>query len=516
MSTWGSTVRSRSTYRRPATDAAGGPDWVKPVAVSTRPLTARAIWLAVGLVTGWLPTGCRRDLPVAVTPRDSMPPALQVVFPDPDSTAFDRDSDGLMDLVLRWTDSAGAVNPATLRVTAVQGGVPGVPADSNLLPGWRVVRLDTAGAVLEETVAELLREGATRLAISVADAAGNRVTGTTAVIHLPPGAHHRAISLSGLPACERERGVNLALSPDGKKGFVPFNGCVAVFDPDGVQPVHFISPVTFAGFAADISLDTSTGLAYIGGGPGRGISVLDTRTEQVVRSWTYPTGVANVQALGGRLFVGQSCTDGSIDVYDLQTLAKLGTVVVGAPYLNSVCPNVNDVALGSDERDGWAVVINTGIVHFDLQTYTMISLMRLDSGGCGGECWGQARSIRLVDDRWLEAADPCTHLWEYDTQPWHLSLQLGDPTRAQPCYSELALSPDGSSLFVSSDSTGQLFVDSVQTPYLFDVPGLRLRYAFPHRRGATPDAAVWHPDGKRVYMMDGFQVDVYIVRPRPS
>lgn len=142
--------------------------------------------------------------------------------------------------------------------------------------------------------------------------------------------------------------------------------------------------------------------------------------------------------------------------------------------------------------------------------------MRLDSGGCGGECWGDARSIQLVRVRWSELARVRSGLLEYDTQPWRLNRALGDPTSAAPVFKELALSPDGSALFTSADSSGLLFVDSVQTPLLYDVPGLRLRYAFTHRRGGITDAAVWHPDGKRVYMMDEFQVDVYLVRPRPN
>ena len=458
--------------------------------------------------------GCRRDLPVA--PRDEAPPAIEVVFPNPDSAAYDRDSDGLVDLELRWRDSAGAVHPATLRIAAIQGGVPGVPADSNLLPGWRIVRLDTTGADVEETVGELLRAGDTRLAISVADTAGNVATDTTPVIHLPAGAYHGAINLKGMPSCQLERGVNLALSPDGQKGFVSYNGCVAVFDPDGVQPVHFV-PVPFAGFGADISVDSATGLAYIGGGPNGGVSVLDTRAEQVLQSWADPMGAAWVHFAAGRLYVGQSCTDGSIDVLDASSFALLGTIRVGAPYLNSECPNVDDIAISRDGRTGWAAVINTGIVVFDPQTYEMRSLMRLGSGGCGGECWENARSIRLVGDRWLELAELSIGLFEYDTQPWGLRDSTGNVNAASPNFAELALSPDGTSLFVSAKLGGFTYRgDSIQTPYLFDVPGLHLRYAFPHRLGGITDAAIWDPDGKRVFMMEEFQVDVYLVRPRPG
>jgi len=477
-------------------------------------LSGVAVSLTVGALVGTSGTGCHRDLPLG--PRDTVPPAVHVLSPDPLTGAYDRDSNGLLDVQLAWADSSGAVNRSTLRIVAVEGGVPGFGPDSNLVPSWRIVRLDSAGAVLEETLGALLREGETRLAISVADRAGNRVTDTTSPFRLTPAAFHQAIPLAGMPSCQHDRGVNLALSPDGRKGFVPYNGCVAVFDPDGVRPVHFIAPVPNADFAVDISVDSATGLAYIGGGiGGQGYTVLDTRSEQVVRTGAIEQAqVASVKVIGDRLFIGESCTSGTIQVYSATSLSLLGRIPVGATTSTGSCPNTTSIAIAGD-GDGWGAVVDAGVAHFDARSYAMIGRYRIDSTS-GGAYWGAARSIRLVADRWLEAALPCEGLEEFDTRPWQLSVKLGDSFHAAPCFKELALSPDGSSLFVSADSTGWIGWDSVQTPYLFDVPGLRLRYAFPHRRGGLTDAAVWHPDGKRVYMMAEFEVKVYVIRPRPT
>ncbi len=480
-----------------------------------RLLTGGAAALAVGLLLWTTGAACRSDLPIG--PRDSVPPTVRLVFPVPGTGAYDRDSDGLMDLELVWADSGGAVNPATLRITAVEGGVPGVSKDANLVPGWRLVRLDSTGAVLEETVASLLREGETRLAVSVADRDGNSITDTTPPFRLPPGAFHQAIPLTGMPSCQDDRGVNLALSPDGRKGFVPYHRCVAVFDADGLHPVHFITGVPNTDFAVDISVDSTTGLAYIGGGiGGQGFTVLDTRSEQVVGTGPIEQGgmVASVKVVGDRLFVGESCTSGTIDVYATGTAALLGRIPVGATSSTGSCPNTTSIAIAAD-GDGWGAVVDAGLAHFDAHSYTMLGRVRLDSA-FGGSYWGAARSIRLAANRWLDAALPCVGLEEFDTRPWRLTVKLGDAFHAAPCFKELALSPDETSLFVSADSTGWIAVDSVQTPYLYDVPGLRLRYAFPHRRGGITDAVVWHPDGKRVYMMDEFRVDVYIIRPRPG
>ncbi len=48
---------------------------------------------------------------------------------------------------------------------------------------------------------------------------------------------------------------------------------------------------------------------------------------------------------------------------------------------------------------------------------------------------------------------------------------------------------------------------------MFEVPGLKYRYQYPLREGAIPDGVAWNPDGKRVYVMAEFNVDVYLVRP---
>jgi hypothetical protein len=171
---------------------------------------------------------CGRDGPVTPPPpppaRDTIRPVVRVLYPPPDSFgAYDRDSNGLADLEVAWSDSGGRVDPATARVTCAPDCVPGVAPDSNLVRGWRVVRQDSSGLALEETVPILMREGTRVLSVTVADTAGNSAVAATAALQLPPGAYHRSISLAGRPDCQPERGVNLALSPDGTKGFAPYH-----------------------------------------------------------------------------------------------------------------------------------------------------------------------------------------------------------------------------------------------------------------------------------------------------
>src|SRR5512140_1935598 len=93
---------------------------------------------------------CGNDAPVKPkVAADTIPPTVRILFPA-STTAFDRDSDGLVDLEIRWQDRAGAVNPASLTVRDKPPDNSGLGPD--LRGSWTVTRLDSAGAVLEETV----------------------------------------------------------------------------------------------------------------------------------------------------------------------------------------------------------------------------------------------------------------------------------------------------------------------------------------------------------------------------
>jgi len=305
--------------------------------------------------------------------------------------------------------------------------------------------------------------------------------------------------------------VTLALSPDGRKGFAPFHQCVAVFDPEGVQATHFIEPVGNTGWAADIVVDTSTGLAYIGGGgtPTGGFTVLDTRTEQVVGGQFVGLGMASVAVDGDRIYAGEACTDGRIFVYDKHTLAEIGSIAVGAVSYTGSCPNSGAFQFSADHKTGWAAVVQEGLIRFDAEHLLLLDHVPLDSARL--PFWLDARSIALVGDAWLYLAR-IDALDEWSAALLHPTAHVAYP----PTYKVLALAPDGRTLAVSSGtgSTGP-FGDTLKyAPRLYDVPGLTLRYAFPTRIGHLSDDLVWHPDGKRLYLMVEYQVEVYLVRPR--
>jgi len=475
-------------------------------------LLVKQVLAPVVLAAAW---GCGHELPPAPpVPHDTTAPLVRIVYPPPDSgTLYDRDANGLMDLEVTWSDSGSRVDPASVRVTCAPDCLPGVAPDTNLAVGWRVVRRDTASLVLEETVALLLRDGPRTLSVTVRDTAGNVSAPAQASLALPPGAYHRSISLAGRPDCQPERGVNFAFSPDGRKGFAPYHFCVAVFDPDGVQPTHFIPAVPHVGWASQISVDTATGLAYIAGGgtPTTGFTVLDMRTEQVVADKLTSSDIASVVVDGDRIFAGESCTDGRIIVFDRRTLAEAGRIEVGAVSSTGACPNAESFAFSSDHGAGWVTIVEAGVVRFDPVGMRVLEYYDLEPGWPG--YFGDSRQVELLRDHLLYIARIGRGLDLYEVAPWQL-LASRSPSC---CIVTLAVSPDRQSVVANQNWTGNPRNGDVpaSTPQLYDVGAdLTLRYAFPPRVGRITDAVRFHPDGKRFYVMAELQVDVYLVRSR--
>jgi WD40 repeat protein len=466
--------------------------------------------LSAVLLGAGVASGCRDPVRPAVP--DTTPPVVKLTYPDPRSGVYDPDSNGLVHVLVSWSDSGGGVDPATVRITCGEC-LAGAPSDTNLANGWRVVRRDSLGAEFEETFAMLLRAGGWTLSVSVADSAGNRSSSARSYIVLPPGSYHQTIDLQYPPGWYQERGVEVAISPDGRKGLVPFiGGNVAVFDPDGVAPTHYIANVHDSFFAGFVSIDPATGLAYIAGGGGAtdGFTILDTRTEQVVRSVWVGAGAASVWVGGGRIFAGEACTSGRVFVYDKTSLALLGRVEVGAVPYDATCVNTTRIVLSADGRQGWGGMVHGDIYSFDATNYALIRRYDLYPPA-GDNIYTDVRSLALVGDRWLYVSRIDFGVDEFDTQTGQVTAHYPFATPPYPIVMELALSPDGRTLFASSNP-GTVHDTSVSAPLLFTVPGLQLRWTFPTRRGLV-DGVAFHPDGKRVYQMAMFGVQVYLIRP---
>jgi len=446
---------------------------------------------------------CGREAPLTPPPPpgDTTAPVVAILYPQSDDpTRYDLDSNGLVDLRVTWSDSGGRVDPASARVTCAPQCLPGLPEDTDLAAGWRVVQRDSAGLVLEETVPLLLREGTVRLAVSVADTAGHRSSPVIVPIDLPPGDYDRTIPLGSNPPCTMDRGVSIGLSPDGGKGFVGFHGCIALFDTDGDPRVRYLTswPVEYG----NVRVDTATGLAwFLQDGD---LAVLDTRSEQLTRSGAFFMGEGwDAAFVADTLIVGADCLIWMLEKTSLQVIDTISIRDVPTGYC-CTCPTVSRLAIGPDHRTGWAALLDGGIVKFDIPTRALVAnyLPPLSIYQPG-----IARGVVIGSGGRLYLARPNEGLEEYQTDPWQL-LQSVSPS---PATVDIALAPDGHTLFTSTWTC--VGGPCVSTPRIYDVPGLRLRYQFPPRPGKITDGLVFSSDGKRVFLMALDEVRVYLVRP---
>ncbi|HET7693697.1 MAG TPA: hypothetical protein VFM44_11470, partial [Gemmatimonadota bacterium] len=117
---------------------------------------------------------------------------------------------------MAFDDSLSGVDAASIRLTS-DGTVKG-PAGSgaNLMDHWRVVRADSSGFVVEETLNNLLARGSARLTITVADRDGN-VASRQIPLNLPPAARHRIVDLQAMAKVNTGQ---VTVGPDGRKAYV--------------------------------------------------------------------------------------------------------------------------------------------------------------------------------------------------------------------------------------------------------------------------------------------------------
>ncbi|MGH7644145.1 MAG: hypothetical protein ACREMR_01030, partial [Gemmatimonadales bacterium] len=201
-----------------------------------RPRSLGLVAVAIGLAATSLlgPSACLDD-GLRPEPRDTTPPRFQVVTPQ--DTLYDTDGDRLLDLELTWTDSAGAVDWATVRVRSL-GGVNGsADSSTNLLDVWRVERRDTLGLLVHETLENLLHGGANQLEITLPDTAGN-VRVDTITFALPYGAFVKTIltglGLGAIPAND------VTVCPDDGRLYMTANRNIVVVDPDSLRVLAIV------------------------------------------------------------------------------------------------------------------------------------------------------------------------------------------------------------------------------------------------------------------------------------
>ncbi|MGH9258806.1 MAG: YncE family protein [Acidimicrobiales bacterium] len=464
--------------------------------------TRRSLGLLAAAVFGVGAGGCL-DNGLKPEPRDTTPPQFQIVTPH--DTLYDTDGDRLLDLELTWTDSAGAVDWASVRVRSL-GGVNG-PADSstNLLGVWRVERRDTLGLVVHETLENLLHGGANQLEITLPDTAGNGRVDTIAFA-LPHGAFIRTL-ITGLSS-QTSHGIGMVVCPDDRRAYMTAGRRLVVVDADSLKILGLV-------FNSDVADDLQIPLCV----PGDPMLYVTERVERFHRpsvQWAPrvspafgAVGIVQSRADPNIIYVGESLT-GGIALIDRAQAARVGSLALPPAPPNEFVFDLE--VLPGDTKIYATRYVEGGILVADPSTGQVLARI-----GVGGPSWPDlGRTDAIVpsaDTRWLYAAvldgDP-RGVVAIDTRIDSVVRILPLPDYVPQ---ELALSASEKRMFVTVQDR---FPGLPSYNVLVDVPNWRVLESFPRPRPPGEvrfDGGVaFHPNGKLVFVGHNLDVDVYLSR----
>jgi DNA-binding beta-propeller fold protein YncE len=435
-------------------------------------------------------------------PRDTVPPSFQVTFPN--DSAYDLDGDRLVDFLITWSDSNGAVDPASVVVRSLHG-VNG-PADTatNLLTAWRVVRNDSTGLVFSETLENLLHGGPNLIELRVADTAGNFAVDTVG-FDLPNGAFIKTI-VTGLSSATAH-GVGMAVCPDDHRAYMTAGRRIVVADADSLVILgDVLDP--YAGADLQVPL-------CVPGDPVLYVTEFVERFDRPTMTWMprvtgafASVGIVQSRAFPETLYVGESY-DGIVGVVERSLNARTGYFL---PLDTTLSEYVFDLEVTDDDQKLYATrYAEGGILVADPRSGAILS--RISVGGPKWPDRGRADGIALSPDgRHLYAAvldgDPRGVVdidTDLDTVVRTLDLSAYVPQ-------DLAVSPSGKRVFVT---TQDRFADPSQN-VLADVRNWLVLAEFPRPRPAGQirfdGGAAFHPNGKLVFVGHNLDVDVYLSR----
>lgn len=472
----------------------------------------RWLWSGFALpALALLLTACGSDDPPTQPPSDTLRPVVRIEYPVDSlppsgipATAYDETANGLIDVRATWSDADSGVDPSTLRIQ-VLGQIAGSAGSGDDLSGlWQQIELTDTGMTFEETIEQLVRQGSSRLIVSVEDSAGNRGADTLE-IHPRYGDFHLSIPLqtgaitTDLMVCEDDERLYVA------RGFA-----ITVFDANTFQLIGTFStvlslppaailcvpgdPILYA--AVRVNRFNRTTLEWDTVIPGslRTTSLVQSREDtDIIWAGEFGFGIpgrydriAGIPANppGDTLFPPSSVSDEF--VFGLAVLdqdrkiyysrAREGGIVVGDPATGEQLTHIDlqpdfagrgltdNMVLSPDDRFVYAALQGTlnGLVEIS----TVTDRVTRDVVSIGG--FGIDVAIRPAGDR----------IW--------LTTQDLDPADPSP------------SLLIDAGNfvTMQFFPRPV-------APGVQTRWV---------QAATFHPNGKLLYQGRDDDIDVYLIR----
>jgi DNA-binding beta-propeller fold protein YncE len=469
--------------------------------VKRRAFAVVAFVVAAGMVSAaLLASGCLDGLrPIAVV--DTTPPAFQVVSPI--DTIYDTDGDKLLDLELTWRDSLGVVDLASVRVRSLMGVNGTADTGTNLLSAWQVVRLDSTGLLVRETLAELLHGGVNAIEVSLADTAGNRRVDTVAFT-LPHGVLLKTI-VTGL-ASTLSHGIGVAVCPDDRRVYMAAGRRVVVADADSLTLIAAVENTSLA--------DDIRQVLCVQGDPVLYATHRVERFHRPTLTWLATVtgsfgseGITQSRASPDTLYVGEALA-GVIGVIRRSSNTRVGYFL---PLDTTQQEHVFDVTVLPQDAKLYATrYAETGILVADPRTGQILSRIRV-----GGPSWPDLGAtddfVLSVDSRHLYAAvldgDP-RGVVDIDT-----SVDSVVRTIPLDAYvpQALGLSPSERRMFVTTQDRFQ-----PSQNVLIDVQAWTVLAEFPRPRQPGEirfDGGVaFHPHGKFIFVAHNLDIDVYLSR----
>jgi hypothetical protein len=433
--------------------------------------------------------GCTEN-PVTPKPDTSGPAITAVLVP-----GHDKDGDSLIDLEIAWSDSNG-IDVSSFRITAL--GDDGSES-ANLLPVWRLDRVDSAGAQVEEEIAGLLPSGRVQLRISVADKLGNR--GAHVVdLNLPAGAFHKTIQ-SKRTWNEFHHGTNAVICNDGKL-YVLAGFHLTIIHADSLYLIDEVRHPHAGEEMIGAACAEQPALLYAAGA---------RRFDRVSGQWL-PDGTAfrshSVVASkrsADKLYLGEAAT-GGVGVYDRTSERRIGELPV--PWNPGEDEAVFDIVVAQNDQKIYATRLIEGgilVIHPERGLLKRIALTQ-------GSYPGRSDDIELGPDGLLLYAavlyGDVRGVSVIDTRTDEVVRLFGIPNAVPQ---SIAVSPSGKRVFVTTQ-------DLTATPsenVLMDTQTGVMLALFPRPRSARfrwDGGVVFHPNGKLIFVARDIHVDVYLNR----
>jgi YVTN family beta-propeller protein len=251
-------------------------------------------------------------------------------------------------------------------------------------------------------------------------------------------------------------GHEVAVSPDGRRAFVPIYGSAGVgkegTDGQLMRVIDLLKReiVGTVDFGKGVRphrpvFGPTNGLLYVTTELENSVSIIDPKSLRIIGS--IPTGSPQSHMLAishdGRLGYTANVSPGSVSVLDLDSRKLVATIPIS--------PMTQRIALSADDR--WAFTADQTklrLVVIDTQTNAVSSSIPLPGLGFG--------TAATPDGRWLLVALPAVSMVGLiDLNTMNVVRTLNVPNSPQ----EVLIRPDGAVAYVSCDSTGQIAVIDV-------------------------------------------------------